>query len=139
MGNRSASDEFYVLDLADDVLGCPASRQHRFEWLRGDFSEKRGSYSHLPVDGFWESLNLVVEFAERQHTQAVNLFDKRRPVSGSLVECSGASTTSVAQNWCRRTDWPAVIPARAFVLKRKKIVRVYERDVEVVDRILAAR
>jgi hypothetical protein len=71
-----------VLDLADEVLDIPASRQCRFEWLRGDFSEKRGSYSYLRVDGFCESLNLFVEFAELQHAEAVKLFDKTETVSG---------------------------------------------------------
>jgi hypothetical protein len=32
-----------------------------------------------------------------------------------------------------------VIPAMAFVLERKKIVRNYAKDVEIVRRILAAR
>ena len=33
---RAESDEAYVLDLCDAILGEPASRQHRFDWLVGD-------------------------------------------------------------------------------------------------------
>src|SRR5215211_1798560 len=33
---RAASDEAYVIDLCDEILGERALRQHRFEWLRGD-------------------------------------------------------------------------------------------------------
>ena len=82
MASRSESDESYVLDLADEILCLKASRQHRFEWLRGDISPKRGTRSCLPVDGYYSSLNLVVEFAERQHSAGVKLFDQRATVSG---------------------------------------------------------
>ena len=33
---RAGSDESYVIDLCDEVLGEVALRQHRFSWLRGD-------------------------------------------------------------------------------------------------------
>jgi hypothetical protein len=138
MANRTESDEFYVLDLADRVLRATASRQHRFEWLRGDFSVKRQTFSYLPVDGYWEDLKLVVEYAERQHDEPVKLFDQRDTVSGvsrgaqrriyddrrvELIPINGLSLV--------------VIPATAFELKRKKIVRVPEQDLLVVGRFLS--
>lgn len=73
---RMESDEAYVIDLCDELLGKRALRQHRFEWLRGD------SGTGLPVDAYYPSLNLVVEYMERQHTEAVPHFDKRMTVSG---------------------------------------------------------
>ena len=75
-GKRSQSDEAYVIDLCDEVLKLTAERQHRFEFLRGD------SGSKLPVDAWYPSLNLVVEFRERQHTEDVKFFDRRQTVSG---------------------------------------------------------
>ena len=33
---RDTSDEAYVIDLCDRVLGIPGLRQHRFDWLLGD-------------------------------------------------------------------------------------------------------
>jgi hypothetical protein len=69
-------DEDYVIDLCDKVLGKVAVRQHRFEWLKGD------SGTRLPVDAYYPELNLVVEYMERQHTEAVPHFDKRMTVSG---------------------------------------------------------
>lgn len=73
---RSNSDEAYIIDLCNEVLKQKAFRQHRFDFLKGD------SGSMLPVDAYYPSLNLVVEFKERQHTEAVNFFDKRQTVSG---------------------------------------------------------
>lgn len=73
---RSQSDESYIIDLCDEVLKQNALRQHRFDFLKGD------SGTRLPVDAYYRSLNLVVEFKERQHTEAVKFFDKRKTVSG---------------------------------------------------------
>lgn len=70
------SDEAYIIDLCDEVLKLKGSRQHRFDFLRGDSGTK------LPVDVYYPSLNLVIEYYERQHSEAVPHFDKRMTVSG---------------------------------------------------------
>lgn len=41
-----------------------------------------GRCSQLPVDAWYPELKLVVEVAERQHDEAVPLFDRRQTVSG---------------------------------------------------------
>lgn len=65
-----------MIDLCDKILGHTSLRQHRFDWLRGD------SGRTLPVDAYYPSLNLVVEYMESQHTESVPHFDKRVTVSG---------------------------------------------------------
>jgi len=57
---RSDSDEHYVLDLCDEILGTPSVRQATFDWLRGDPSPNRPPGTKLPVDGLWRELSLVV-------------------------------------------------------------------------------
>jgi hypothetical protein len=69
MKDRSASDEHYVLDLCDEILGSRGHRQFTFDWLRGDPSPKRPLGTKLPVDAYWAALGLVVEFQEEQHSQ----------------------------------------------------------------------
>ena len=75
-GKRGNSDESYVIDLCDEVLNEKDSRQHRFDFLKGDAGTK------LPVDAYYKSKNLVVEYNERQHTESVALFDKKKTISG---------------------------------------------------------
>ena len=36
MGKRADSDESYILNLCDEILGVKAVRQKRFDFLRGD-------------------------------------------------------------------------------------------------------
>lgn len=77
------SDEAYVLDICDSVLGFKSLRQYKFEFLRGD-SNKQGRRAYLPVDAYYPDLNLVIEYMERQHFEPVNHFDKpdRLTISG---------------------------------------------------------
>lgn len=78
MARRKDSDEFYVIDLCDEILGAKASRQHTFDFLRGDGNPGR----KLPVDAYYPELNLVVEYRERQHTESVAFFNKKTTISG---------------------------------------------------------
>jgi len=73
---RQTSDESYIIDLCDEVLNLKGVRQHCFDFLRGDAGNR------LPVDAWYPSLNLVIEYRERQHTETVKFFDKRQTVSG---------------------------------------------------------
>ncbi len=75
-GKELVRDEAYILNLCDGLLGETAKRQHRFSFLQGD------SGRTLPVDAFYPSLNLVIEYRERQHFEAVKFFDRRPTVSG---------------------------------------------------------
>jgi hypothetical protein len=74
--NGPAKDEHYILDIVDEVCGIKGSRQHRFDFLRGDTG------SPLPVDAFYADRMLAVEYHERQHTESVPHMDKRMTVSG---------------------------------------------------------
>lgn len=58
-------------------------RQHKFDFLLGDLNAK-GISAKLPVDSYYQELNLVIEYRERQHTEDVNFFDKpnKMTVSG---------------------------------------------------------
>lgn len=69
-------DESYVIGLCDAVLGLRSRRQERFDFLRGD------SGRQLPVDAYYRELHLVVEYHERQHSEAVPHFDNRMTISG---------------------------------------------------------
>lgn len=79
---RDNSDEHYIIDLCDDVLNEKASRQHKFDFLRGDPNKRDPLGDKLPVDAYYESLNLVVEYYERQHTESVVHFNRDNTVSG---------------------------------------------------------
>jgi len=71
-------DEHYIIDLCDEILGEKAERQWRFDFLRGDGDPGR----KLPVDAFYPTRGLVIEYRERQHGEPVELWDRRPTISG---------------------------------------------------------
>ena len=80
-----AKDAPYIIDICDRVLGTPALREHRFDFLRGDPGRNGRPGVALPVDAYYPSLNLVIEYCERQHTEAVPHFDKPHVITVSGV------------------------------------------------------
>lgn len=105
---REGSDEAYVLDLCDEVLGEQGSRQHRFDWLLGD-PGRSGRRVKLPVDGYWERSRVVVEYRERQHDEPTAFFDKP-----DLLTVSGVHRGEQRALYDRRRD--TLIPARGLAL-----------------------
>ncbi len=126
--SRSQSDESYIIDLCDEALELKALRQHRFDFLRGD------SGSKLPVDAYYPSLNLVVEFKEKQHTEEVKFFDRRPTVSGV-----GRGEQRRIYDQKRRD----VLPQNGISLiefdysefehsRSKKLLRIKEKDLRII-------
>lgn len=137
MAARSASDEHYVLDLCDEILGTTCVRQATFDWLRGDPSPNRPLGTKLPVDGYWSELGVVVEFQEEQHYEPSPFFDRRQTVSGV-----GRGEQRRLYDARKRELVPAnglnlvVIAKSGFVLKSKRIVRERTRDSGIVGALL---
>jgi hypothetical protein len=136
---RAASDEYYVIDLCDEVLGVAALRQHRFPWLLGDVSPTTGRRAPLSVDAYWPDLNLVVEFYERQHEGAVTFFDKpdRLTVSGMH---RGLQRALYDERRCELIPQHGIglviVTLDHFEHRRGKIIRNPARDGRSVARLL---
>ena len=122
---RVNSDEHYVLNICDELLSDTASRQHRFPFLLGDFHKDKKTRTKLPVDGYYHSLNLVIEYKEKQLAEATNT-DK--PVTKTV---SGVTKEQQRKIYDLR---------RREVLERKKINLIeinyyafeYDNDMKII-------
>lgn len=76
---RVDSDEYYVLDICDEILGEIGSRQHKFPFLCSDAGRP------LQVDIFYPNRKLVIEYREKQHYEDVTFFDKPEKMTVSGV------------------------------------------------------
>jgi hypothetical protein len=138
VARRDASDEHYVLDLCDEVLGMTCERQATFDWLRGDPSHNRPLGTKLPVDGYWSGLGLVVEFHEEQHYQPSAFFDRRQTVSGVGRGEQRRLYDSRKRMLVPLNGLRLVVIARSiFIIKSKRIVREHERDTALVRAVIA--
>lgn len=137
---RSDSDESYIINLCDEVLAKKSSRQHKFDFLRGDPGKNRKQGVKLPVDAYYCNLNLVIEYRERQHTEEVKHFDKPDKMTISGVH-RGDQRKIYDQ---RRRE---ILPKQGIELidisyddfnynNRKKIIRNKIADLEIVQKLL---
>ena len=137
---RESSDEAYVVDLCEQVLGSAASRQHKFEWLVGD-PGKSGNRRRLPVDAFWSEHQLVVEYRELQHDQPMPHFDKPERITVSGVHRGKQRALYDA----RRDDGIPAHGLRLIVIKpsdldannRGRLRRSRESDLKALERLLS--
>lgn len=127
---RTNSDEYYVIDLCDEVLGKKASRQHTFDFLRGDTGRK------LPVDAYYEGLNLVVEYYERQHTESVKLFDDRMTKSGVPRSVQRRIYDERRKEVLPQHGIQVTVISFQDFGKSKKLKRIKDSDLEVVKKFL---
>lgn len=137
--SRKDSDEHYVLDLCDEVLKLKGLRQHRFDFLLGD-ANAQGKKAKLPVDSYYPELNWVIEYKEQQHTKSNNHFDKP-----DLFTVSGVHRGEQRKIYDQRRL--EVLPKHGIKVieisysdfkfdGKDKIVRDYERDLEIVKKLL---
>lgn len=134
------NDAFYVLNFCDDILGIEASREHRFDWLRGDLSARTGRTATLPVDGYWESLGLVIEVMESQHYVPTPHFDKPDVMTVSGVHRGlqrRLYDERKAELIPRHGLRLIALPITVFEVRGKKIKRNPGRDIEVVRSVLS--
>jgi hypothetical protein len=139
---RADSDEAYVLDLCDEVLGEKGSRQHRFSWLLGD-PGVAGRRVRLPVDGYWAGAKVVVEYREHQHERPVAHFDKPDKLTVSGVHRGLQRALYDAR---RDTDIPGhglrlivIRPSDLAATSRGRLRRLRDNDFEQVRQLLHAQ
>lgn len=136
---RANSDEKYVIDLCDKVLNSKASRQHKFDFLLGD-PNSNGFSAKLPVDAYYQELNLVVEYRERQHTESINFFDKPNKLT-----VSGVHRGEQRKIYDQRRD--KLLPKNGIKLikisyydfeydNKKRILRDEKEDIKTIEKLI---
>lgn len=128
--SRAVSDEYYVISLCNEVLNAKASQQHKFDFLKGDSGRR------LPVDAYYEKLNLVIEYHESQHTESIGFFNKKSTISGV---CRDEQRRIYDKR--RMTELPkhgknVVVIDYSLFGASKKIKRNHDKDILIVKQIL---
>lgn len=101
---RENSDEFYILNLCDELLKEKASRKHTFPFLLGDLHKRGKTRTKLPLPAFYEAPNLVIEFIENEREQHLDKLD--------VMTVSGITRSEQIKKYSKR---------RRDVLQKKEI------------------
>ena len=134
---RSQSDESYILDLCDRVIGKKAVRQKRFDFLLGDFHKDGITRTKLPVAAFYQSLNLVIEHYDINDSSIASESAKKT-ISGVSREEQRKIYNSRRASVLNRNDIKLItISYTDFHCdENKKIVRNEETDLAIVKQKL---
>lgn len=139
--SRENSDETYVIDLCDLALAQTANRRKRFDFLLGDLHKDGVTQTKLPVDAYYETLSLVIEYREIQHFESVAHFDK--PENETVSSVSRDEQRRIYDQ--RREE---VLPENNIALviisysdfscdAQHKIMRNKETDLKIIQNILS--
>lgn len=90
---RESSDEYYILNLCDELFKEKASRQYTFPFLLGDFHKDKKTRTKLPLDAYYHSLNLVIEYREKHHDEEVS--DVEKPIVKTVSGVSRAEQRKI--------------------------------------------
>lgn len=82
---RENSDDNYLINLCDEVLLEKASRQHRFDFLLGDFHKDGITRTALSVDAFYKEHNLVIELLGNRQPEAIDYEENSDRITASGI------------------------------------------------------
>ena len=139
---RLNSDETYVISLCDKVLSLKANRHKRFDFLLGDLHKDRKTQTMLPVDAYYDELQLVVEYKEIQNFRPVIIRDideedEEKPKTSTREELRRIYDERRVKVLPKNGISMVVISYSDFEYDdNNKIVRKEERDLDIVQKAL---
>lgn len=137
ISSRENSDETYVIDLCNTVLELKANRQKRFDFLLGDLHKDKFSQTKLPVDAFYESLKLVVEYREIEDTESEISTDEyyKKTASGVSREEQRKIYDKRKEDVLPKNDIELVIISSSDFTTdpQNKISRDKENDLKIIE------
>jgi len=82
---KLVSDEKYVLDICDSILGVNSKRQHKFKFLVGDKHKDGKSETKLPIDAYYEEFKLAIEYVAKPYEDEEVIVVKRKRSAKKLT------------------------------------------------------
>ncbi|MDA3892454.1 MAG: hypothetical protein PF517_12385 [Salinivirgaceae bacterium] len=139
---RLKNDEAYVIDLCDEVLKQKAIRQKKFGFLLGDVHKNGKSQTKIPVDAYYEDLQLAVDYKVKEHfePESTSKHNDKDTVSGmprseqrirydlrkaKTLPSHGITLICISNSDFSRDD-------------KNKIIRNTENDIKIVQKALSS-
>ena len=82
---RANSDEKYLVDMINSLLGKKGSEKQTFDYLLGDLHQDGETRTELPVDLYFWELKLAIEFVNHPKTREQLIPEKQKKMTVSGV------------------------------------------------------
>lgn len=124
--------ERYCAKLVSDALGgIEYKESYRFDFLRGNPTLKRAKGVTLPVDAYYPSVKVALEFREGQH------YGDRFAFRDGRITATGDSRKEQRQKYDRKRE--DLLPAKGIkllVIYDYQLTGDYENDLKFIKRAL---
>lgn len=124
--------ERYCAKLVSDALGgIEYEENYRFDFLRGNPTSKRSKGVTLPVDAYYPTFEVVLEFREGQH------YDDRFAFRDSRITATGETRKEQRQKYDEKRE--DVLPAngiKLLVIYDYQLTDDYENDLKFIKEAL---
>lgn len=139
---KEESDEYYLIGLCNAYLESKASHQHTFEDLLGDLHKDGYSRTALPIDAFYEDLNVAIELTEKNFPED-DVYDKpeKKTISGVNRAAQRKRYTKIKKDYLTKNEIQLIeIDYNLFTLdSRYRLVRDLEKDTKIINNTLKAQ
>jgi len=136
---KEEGDEYYLVGLCNEFLEQKASHQHVFDNLLGDLHKNGKTRTPLPIDAYYESLKLAIEFSEKNYVEN-DIFDKpdKKTISGGNRSAQRARYTKIKKSFLVKEEIKLIeIDYKKFNLdSRLRLVRNLEKDTAIIKKAL---
>ena len=136
---RASSDEYYLINLCDELLKQRASRQHKFGFILGDTHKDEKTRTALPVDAYYKQANLVLEFLDNGDEVDMEFGKPGRKTVSGVDRAEQRKIYALRKRKALLTkDIPLIeIDYAAFECDaHNKLVRNQENDVKILKELL---
>ena len=127
------SDENYLLNLCDELLGKEASRKHTFDTLVGNLHKRGKGRTKLPLDAYYKDLKLVIEFFQTSNKPVSDLDEKEQARIAQIKYYDELKKEAVLNKSFR---YMKINFAQFECDEANKLVRNTENDIRVLKEIL---
>lgn len=90
----------------------------------------------LPIDAYYEHLNLVIEYHERQHTESIKFFNKKTTVSGVSRDEQRRIYDERRMTVLPKHGINVIVIDYSRFGTSKKIKRDHDKDILIIKQIL---
>ena len=116
--------EQYCISLVSDALdGAKYTKQHQFDFLKGEPTTKRPNGIKLRVDAYYPDFRLILEFREGQHYSDSKRFDFWNNKQTAI----GVDRKTQRLMYDKKRE--KVLPANGY-----KLLVIYDNELAMADR-----
>lgn len=139
---KEESDEYYLIGLCNAFLDSKASHQHTFDELVGDLHKDGKSRTSLPIDAYYEDLNIAIELTEKAFPED-DVYDRpeKKTISGVNRAAQRKRYTKIKKDYLAKNNIHLIeVDYNLFTLdSRYRLVRDLEKDTKIINNTLKAK